>query len=166
MVPGENKMIVTGSVVFAIIIILAAGLYFYKNSLENKLSSLDAEMTTLEQQRDKQAEQNILVFNKQVSMLSSLLSDHPYWTSGFSKIESLTQNQVQFENMTTSLAESKINFKAGAANYTTIAKQIAAFLSDESIKDVALNRINTLTNGQLEFTMQILFDKNKFFKNK
>lgn len=166
MVPGENRVIVIGSIILSIITMLAGWLYFYRNSLENKLSSLDAEIVALEQQRNKQAEQNILVFNKQISILSSLLNEHPYWTSGFSKIENLTQNQVQFENMTMSLTENKISFKAIAANYTTIAKQIASFLSDESIKDIALNKVNTLTNGQLEFTMQVLFDKNKFLNSK
>ena len=161
-IPGENKMITTGSVLFAVIIILVGGLYFYKNSLENKLAALDLEIATLEQQRNKQAEQNLLVFNKQVSMLSDLLNKHAYWTTAFSKIEGLTQNQVQFNSITASLADNKIDFKAVAANYTTVARQIAAFLSDESIKDINLNKVNTLTNGRLEFTMQIMFDRSKF----
>lgn len=164
--PGENRLLVVGAVVFAIAAVLAGGLYFYKNSLENKLVSLDAQIVALEQQRNKQAEQNLLVFNKQISMLSDLLNKHPYWTTGFSKIEGLTQGQVQFDSMTATMAANRIDFKATAANYTTIARQIAAFISDESIKDVNLNKVNTLTNGRLEFTMQIMFDKSKFLKNK
>ena len=164
--PGENRMLIIGAVVFAVAAVLAGGLYFYKNSLENKLVSLDAEMVALEQQRNKQAEQNILVFNKQVSMLSELLNKHAYWTTGFSKIEGLAQNQIQFDNFTATAADNRIDFKATAANYTTIARQIAAFVSDESIKDVNLNKVNTLTNGRLEFTMQILFDRSKFLSKK
>jgi len=95
-------------------------------------------------------------------MLSDLLNKHAYWTTAFSKIEGLTQNQVQFNSITASLADNKIDFKAVAANYTTVARQIAAFLSDESIKDINLNKVNTLTNGRLEFTMQIMFDRSKF----
>lgn len=165
-IPGENRMLATGSITLLIIAALAGGIYLYKNSLENKLASLDERIATLEQQRDKQAEKNILVFNKQVSMLSNLLSEHAYWTTAFSKIEGLTQSQVQFENITTSLADNKIDFKAVATNYTTIARQIAAFLSDESVRDVTLSKVNTLTNGRLEFTMQIIFDRSKFLKSK
>lgn len=164
--PGENRSLIIGAIVFVIAAVLAGGLYFYKNSLENKLVFLDAEIAALEQQRNKQAEQNILVFNKQVSMLSDLLNKHYYWTTGLSKIEGLTQGQIQFDNMTAAAADNKIDFKATAANYTTIARQIAAFVSDESIRDVNLNKVNTLTNGRLEFTMQILFDKSKFLKSK
>jgi len=164
--PGENRLIIIGGIIFAIVAVLSGGMYFYQNNLENKLTSLDAEIISLEQQRNKQAEQNILVFNKQISMLSDLLNKHAYWTTAFSKIEGLTQSQVQFESITATLANNKIDLKAIAANYTTIARQIAAFLSDESITDINLSRVNTLTNGQLEFIMQIVFDRNKFLTNK
>ena len=163
-VPGENRMIVIGSIFLIITLVLITGLYLYKNSLESELSSLDTQIVALEQKRDKKTEQSILVFNKQATLLSKLLNDHVYWTTGFSKIERLVQNQVQFENITTSLADNKVDFKAIAANYTTIARQIAAFASDESIEDVTLSKVNALTNGQLEFSMKISFNKNKFLK--
>ena len=164
--PGENRLITAGGVILLITLVFAGTLYFYMKSLENKLGTLDTEIAALEQRRDKQGEQNILIFNKQISMLSNILNSHAYWTTAFSKIEGLLQNQIQLNNMTTSLSDSKIDFGATAANYTTIARQIAAFLSDESVKDVALNRVNTLTNGQLEFNMQIIFDRTKFLKSK
>jgi len=164
--PGENRPLIIGAAVLVLAAILAGGLYFYKNSLENKLASLDTEIASLEQQRNKQAEQNILVFNKQVSILKKLLNEHVYWTTAFSKIEGLTQPQVQLSSLTATVAENKIDFKATAANYTTIARQIAAFLSDESIKDINLSKVNTLTNGRLEFTMQLIFDKSKFLKSR
>lgn len=165
-IPGENRLLVAGGVVFVIIIILASGLYFYKNSLQNKLASKDTEVAGIEQKRDKEAEQNIITFNKQASVLSKLLNEHVYWTTGFSKIEGLTQNQIQFQGITAVLADNKISLKAAGANYTTIARQIAAYLSDESIKDVHLSKVSTLTNGRLEFNMQILFDRTKFLKSK
>lgn len=162
MTPGENKVIAIGGVMLAIIAVLTGGIYFYQNSLEDKLASLDAKLVTLEQQRNKQTEQNILVFNKQLSMLSNLLNEHAYWTTGLTKIEGLTQPQVQFDSLTATLVDNKVGLKAVAANYTVVARQIAAFLSDESIKDITLSRVNTLTNGRLEFTMQLIFDKSKF----
>ena len=165
-IPGENKLLVAGGFVFAIMVILAGWFYFYGNSIQNKLASTDAEIAGIEQKRDKKAEQNIITFNKQISVLSKQLNDHVYWTTGFSKIEGLTQGQVQFESMTAALSDNKLDFKATAANYTTIARQIAAFLSDESIKDINLSKVSTLTSGRLEFSMQILFDRTKFLKSR
>src|SRR3989338_1857731 len=94
--PGENRLIVIGGIIFAIVAVLAGGMYFYQNTLENKLTSLDTEIISLEEQRNKQAEQNILVFNKQISMLSDILNKHAYWTVGLSKVAGLTQGQIQF----------------------------------------------------------------------
>ena len=99
-------------------------------------------------------------------MLSNLLDNHVYWTTAFSRIEGLTQSQIQFNSLTATMADDKIDFKATAANYTTIARQIAAFLSDESITDINLSRVNTLTDGRLEFSMQISFDRSKFLQSK
>lgn len=164
--PGENRFLFIGVAILAIVIVLAGGLYFYKNSLENKLESLDAELLILEQSRNKQVEQNILVFNEQISILSDLLNKHAYWTTAFSKIEGLTQSQVQFNNVTATLTGNRLDFKATATNYTTIARQIATFLSEESITDVNLSRVNSLTNGQLEFTMQITFNRSNFLKSR
>lgn len=164
--PGENRMLIIGAIILAIVAVLAGGLYFYENSLENKLVSLDSEITALEQQRDRKSEQNILVFNKQLSTLSDLLNNHTHWTTGLSKIEELTQGQIQFDSLIATTADNKVDFKATAPSYTAIARQIAAFLSDESITDINLNKVNTLTSGQLEFAMQIIFDKSKFLKNK
>ena len=165
-IPGENKLMTVGGVVLTTVAVLAGGMYFYQNTLENRLTSLDAEIIALEQQRNKQAEQNILVFNRQVSMLSNLLNEHAYWTTAFSKIEGLTQAQVQFETVVATLTDNKIDLKAIAPNYTTVARQIAAFLSDDSIRDVNLSKVNVLTSGRLEFAMQLIFDKSKFLKNR
>lgn len=162
--PGENRIMIIGVVIFTTIVILAIGVYFYKNNIEGKLASLDTDVATLEQQRNKQAEQNLLVFNKQISMLSKLLNEHTYWTTGFAKIEGLTQLQVQLDSLTATVSENKLSLKAIAFNYTTIARQIAAFLSDESIKDIALSKVSALPNGRLEFSMQIIFDRNKFLR--
>ncbi|OGN05878.1 MAG: hypothetical protein A2746_00815 [Candidatus Yanofskybacteria bacterium RIFCSPHIGHO2_01_FULL_44_22] len=165
-VPGENRTVYAGIAVLVLVVAAAAGLYFFGNSLGNKIIGLDGELNNLENQRDKKAEANLLVLDKQLSLISVLLNDHIYWSKAMAKVESLLQGQVQFENLAAATPDSKFDFKALAANYTTIARQIAAFMSDESIKDVVLNNVNTLTNGKLEFNMQITFDKAKFLKQK
>lgn len=157
--PGENKTLTMGVVILVITIISILAFYFYKNSLENRLADLDSEIVALEQQRNKQTEQSIITLNKQISLLSNLLTNHVAWSLVFSKIESLLQSQIRFESVTTSLAENKVDIKAVAANYTTIARQIAAFVSDKSIENVDLNKVSTRTNGQLEFNMRLIFNK-------
>lgn len=161
-VPGENKILNIGIVILVLTVSLIGGLGFYSSSLENTRNQLDAEITNLEQQRDKKAEANILTLNKQLGLLSNVLNSHITWSKALGKIEGLLQPQIQFESFSAAIADNKFEFKALTVNYTVIARQIAAFVSDDSITDVGLETVHTRTDGKLEFNMKLTFDKTKF----
>ena len=145
-------------------LILAGGLYFYKSTLEDRKIGLDKKITGLEVDRDKKVETNLLTLSKQLSLISTLLDSHVIWSKALSKIESLLQPQVQFLSFSAAVSDNKFEFKALATNYTVVARQIAAFVSDDSIKDIALTNVHVLTTGKLEFNIKLEFDKTKFLK--
>lgn len=163
-VPGENRFVFIGAAILAAALVLFLGINFYANHLIDKIAGIDNDLTNLEKQRDKKNEESLLLLNKQLSLISKLLDDHIYWSKGMAKIEGLLQNQIQFRTFSASAPDSKFSFKALAANYTVIARQIASFVSDEAIKDVSLNSVNTLTDGKLEFDMRLDVDKTSFLK--
>ena len=163
-VPGENRIIYAGITILVIMLVLVGGLYFYKNNLENKKTELDAKIISLEKDRDKKAEANLLTLSKQLTLISTLLDSHVVWSKAFSKVEGLLQPQVQFLSFSAAVSDNRFEFKALATNYTVVARQIAAFVSDDSIKDIALTNVHVLTSGKLEFSIKIEFDKTKFIK--
>jgi hypothetical protein len=163
-VPGENRLIYIGVAVLVLMFAVAGGLYFYKNNLENTKTDLDAKIANLESGRDKKAEANLLTLNKQLSLISTLLDSHVVWSKALGKIENLLQPQVQFLLFAAAVSDDRFEFKALATNYTVVARQIAAFVSDDSIKDVSLTNVHVLTSGKLEFSIKIEFDKTKFIK--
>ena len=144
---------------------VAAGLVYYRSGLENQVAGLDAALTNLEKQRDKKVEENLRTLNKQLTMTSSLLNSHIFWSKALAKVEALTQPQVQFSTFNALAEEGRFEIKAFTLNYTVLAKQIAAYVSDDSIKDIDLSNVHVLTTGRLEFTIRIAFDKNKFIKD-
>jgi hypothetical protein len=160
--PGENKPIIIGGVVLLLMFILSGGLYFYKKSLEKKIDSINSEIIEVENQRDKKIEENIIILNRQIQLLTNLLDSHVYWTKGLSKLESLMQNQVRLENLSVDVNRGSVIFKAITNNYTTLARQIASFLSDDSINDIKLGNVNVLNDGNLSFNLEVQFNKNKF----
>ena len=162
--PGENRWINAGVAVLILVFAIAAGLAFYRGGLEDQVAGLDTSLTNLEKQRDKKVEENLLILNQQLSLTAQLLNDHIFWSKALAKVESLTQPQVQFSTFNATATEGKFEIKAFALNYTVLAKQIAAYVSDDSIKDIDLNNVHVLTNGRLEFAIRITFDKNKFIK--
>lgn len=163
-VPGENRLVYIGITVLVLMLILVAGLYFYKISQEDTLAKLNAEIVNLEKDRDKKVEANILTLSKQLSLISTLLDSHVVWSKALNKIEGLLQPQVQFLSFSAAVSDNRFEFKALANSYTVVARQMAAFVSDDSIKDMALTDVHVLTNGKLEFSIKLEFDKTKFIK--
>src|SRR3989344_1834835 len=154
-VPGENRFISTGITIIVLMLVLSGGLFYYKISLENKMSGLDLELAALEKKRDNKVESNLLILDKQLSLISNLLDSHVVWSKALSKIESLLQPQVQFVSFSAAVGDNRFEFKALATSFTVVAKQIAAFASDPSIRDVSLNDVHVLTSGRLEFSVKL-----------
>jgi Tfp pilus assembly protein PilN len=166
-IPGENRMIYIGASLTILVLIIAGGLWLYSNSLATKIANADQQITTLEKQRNnlKEAEQKLVILAKQIGITSQLLKNHIYWSKGLSKIESALQSNVQFKSFSAVLGEQSFRVQAISDNYATLAKQLAAFVADDSIKDLTLDNVNTLTSGKLEFNTKIQFDKAKFLQN-
>lgn len=160
--PGENRWLYAGVAALVLVFSVAAGLAYYRGGLEDQVSGLDADLTSLEKQRDKKVEANLLTLSQQLSMTTQLLNAHLFWSKALAKIEALTQPQVQFSAFNSLAGEGRFDIKAYTLNYTVLARQIAAYVSEDSIKDIDLSDVHVLTNGRLEFTIRITFDKNKF----
>lgn len=165
-VPGENKLIYFGITLVLIILAASGGLWWYGNSLNAKITDADNQIMALEKQRDKKTEQNLLTLAKQVAITNQILNKHVYWSTGFTKIESALQNNIQFRSLSGILGEQSFQIGALSDNYTTLAKQLAAFVADDAIKDVTLDGVNTLTSGKLDFNARIKFDPTKFLNKK
>ena len=145
-----------------LVLMVFGGLWLYSESLATKITNQVDELANLEKTRNLDAEKKLITLSKQLSLTSQIIKNHTYWSIGLSKIEAALQNNIQFKSLSTGLAEGSLNIQALSDNYTTIARQLAAFIADDSITDVTLNGVNTLTSGKLDFNTKITFDKSKF----
>lgn len=166
-IPGENRLINIGAVLTVLVLIITGGLWFYGNSLTTKIADDDKQIATLEQQRNnlKEAEQKLIILSKQIGTTNQILKNHIYWSKGLSRIESALQTNVQFKSFSAVLGDESFRIQALGDNYTTVAKQLAAFVADDSIKDFTLDNVTSLTSGKLEFNTKINFDRAKFLQN-
>lgn len=164
-VPGENRFLYIGSIVLGAVIVAVFWLNFEARSFEEKIKMLDEQILSLDQSRNRQAEQNIRLIERQLALTSELVNEHIYFSKALSRLESLIQDKVQIESLSIK-SGGKLNFNGFTLNYITIARQIAAFLVEDSILDIELGEMNPQTDGKLEFNMQIEFDKIKLIQNK
>lgn len=156
--PGQNRTLILGFIALALIVGLYFGLMSYKQSLFSQMSSIDTQLSDLEKLRDKNSENRLLDLNKQLGVVNPLINSHLLWSDAFIKLQSLVQPQVQFKTINVDTLGKKILITALAANFTTIARQIAAFYTIDSVTDIILNKVQSQPTGQTELTMQLFFD--------
>lgn len=161
---GDKKGINPGVLFLIVSLVLYGGFLFYNGILKSKIQELDAAFTSFNQSRDRAKETRLNEVQEKLSRTQALLDEHVLWSAGFKKVQKLTLSSVQMQSLTASLPELKFEFRAFAPNLTSIAKQGANFLGDESIKDVSINQIKVLTSGKTEFVVRLTFDKNNFLR--
>lgn len=165
-IPGENRPIHFGLGVIFLVVFVFAGVKLYNSYLTNQLTGIENEINLTEKQRDKEFEREVIRLSKQFSLVGSLLQNHLIWSNVLIGTQGLLPPQTQIKTLLGSTNEAKLEFSGRAVNYTTIAKQIAALLSDKSVADVSLDKVSTFSSGVLEYNMRVFFDKNNFLLNK
>lgn len=149
-------------IILALVLGLYVGLIVYKQRLNSSsptgLAGIDNQLADLEKSRNKATEIEILNLRKQLSVINPLLSAHLFWSEALTTIQNATQSQVQFQSLNADVPGKKIVIKILAANYTTVARQIASFYSVDSITDVILSKVQSQPTGKLDVSMQLSFD--------
>lgn len=166
-VPGENRLLYWGIGCLIVVGTIFAGLTVYAQRLEGDITDLDGRLASQNQERQQfeSASANMAAFSKQSSLAGNLISGHLFWSKAFSKLQSISQPQLQMSSFSASAAKKEMVIAARAPNYTTIARQIAAFVSDDSIKDITLTNAKASNLGGLEFGIKIEFDEAKLLKS-
>ncbi len=152
----------TGLVVFVLVIAGLAGSYFYRQKLVSQIADTDKQIANLEKSRDKVFENKFLTLNKQLALVNQLIDNHQFWSLGLAQIESHAQPQVQFINF--SADQEKLTFSALAAGYPVVAHQLASLGADDAITNIKLTNVRSKTDGKIEFTAELSFNKTKFIQ--
>src|SRR3989338_1141278 len=163
-VPGQNRFLYLGSMIFGAALVTTLALGQYRDSLQSNIKKIDDQLVSLEQRRDKRAEQDLKLFKDRIELTSRLLSDHIYWTKAISVIVNLLQTDVRFKAFSGDASTAKINIVLQATNYTVLAKQLAAFLTEDGILDISISKKTTSSIGFLETSLEIQFDKSKIIR--
>lgn len=165
-IPGEKRPLYFGVAVILLVLVVFAGLKFYQSSLTNNLAEIENEINAGEVKRDKEFEKEAVLLHKQFSLVGDLMQNHTVWSNVLITLQSLAPSQIQLKTVLGDITENKIEVIGRAPNLTTIAKQIAALLSNEAILDVSLDKASASSIGILEYSLRIIFDRNKLLLNK
>lgn len=158
-IPGENRTLFLGFAIAGIVLVSFLAVSIYSSSIKGDIDLLASEIKSLDAQRNKDVETQILSVQNHFTIVGEILNDHLVWSYLLGKIQSKTSPQFQFNTMAISIDDERISVEGEIVNYTVLARQIASYLSDEVIKDVTLDEARLLPTGRIRVTMRILFNK-------
>lgn len=163
-IPGENRYVVFGCILTGLVIAAYIGAFIYKNSLVASAQTLDRQIADVEAHRDRSTEDKLILLDKRLQLVTSLLNGHLLWSEAFTRIQALIEPEVQLKNFSANVNDKKFTFKGEASSFPVVAKQIASFLASKELTDVALDKVVALPTGRLEFNMTLRFNPTVFLR--
>jgi Tfp pilus assembly protein PilN len=140
------------------VIVIAAVQSSYRANLEERLASLDAQIESTEERRNKDQERILTDAKKQVAVLSSLVASKVYWSQALDRIEAMMQGSVRLTSIDASSGEGKIKFQGVAGSYAAVARQVKAFTEGSGVTDVTIGNVTSETDGTVEFSGELKID--------
>ena len=164
-VRGENRFLYIASAILGAVLVTSFAFNRYESNQMGQLNTVTDQIGDLENQRDLKNEKELKILQRQIENTESLINRHTYWTQGFSTIASLMQSGVKINSFNYD-GLGKISMDLVALNYNVLAKQIAAFVYEEQIKDVIVSVITPLPNGTVKFDLALVINEKLIKKTK
>lgn len=163
-IPGQNRLLIIAGLFVALVVAVWGGLYFYNDSLSKKIQRADSDLQAIDKARNPKDEEKLLKLKDAIAAAKPVLANHVIWSEAFARIQKEILPQVQFDSLGVKLDKGEYTFKAFAASFITVAKQIAAFNADDAITDSEIGKISAGSDGKVEFTAKLNLDLNKINK--
>ncbi|MEK7616162.1 MAG: hypothetical protein AAB420_03075 [Patescibacteria group bacterium] len=163
---GENTSLSIALVVFVVLVVVWGVLQLMTNKTISSIERIDDQLADIHARRDKNQEEKLLNFERQVHATETLLSSHTVWVNGLREVQKLIEPRVTFLSLSADATKRTYVFHAVADSYSTVAKQIASFYRSDVMSDVTLDKVGLAGNGRVEFTMKLVFQPNHFLLKK
>ncbi|MDD5760755.1 MAG: hypothetical protein PHF45_01730 [Candidatus Pacebacteria bacterium] len=151
-----------GLLTFVVIIfILTLGAYFALNYWnQNQISELNLLKSEFQNLRDTFAledEQKVILFEKKLKNLNTLLTNHIYFSNVLYLLESLTHPQVYYTSLDFALDRNLIELRGTAKNQAILSEAVSGLVNDsQRIKAVAIKDMQTEDkNNKITFSLSV-----------
>lgn len=147
--------------VFIFSVILAVGMYFYKNIISGDISSFQLQLASSAETIDKKTINELVVFNEKLRQVQSLVWKHKVISGFMSSLSSSTVSSIAFSEFNYSNITSenpKITMKGRAPSYGSIALQEKVFSQNKYWKDVVFSELSLSEEGLVTFAVTVEVD--------
>jgi hypothetical protein len=151
-----------GLLTFIFIIFLLAsgtafGLNYWNRIQESKFQKLETEFQTLRKTFLSEQEQEIAVFEKKITNLEKLLSNHIYFSNVLTLLEQITHPQVYYTSLDYSLDKNSLVLEGVAKNQQILSEAVNGFVNDsKDIEMVILRDMKVNNDNTVQFHLELL----------
>ncbi len=151
---------------FVLVFVLAAsaGLWFYKNSINQKIESVGQQSQDLIVQQNKEDEAKVNDLGQTLKSVKEILNKHIYASQTVDFLEKTTLPLVRWTGFNRNVNNVSVSLHGQTKDYNTLAKQILVFENDSQIKEVQASDISLSQLGGVNFSMALTFDPKIFNK--
>ncbi|MDD5031963.1 MAG: hypothetical protein PHR36_02855, partial [Patescibacteria group bacterium] len=110
----------------------------------NKFSELDKEIAVIEKEAEK-----VLVFEKKLKLVNSLISQHVYWTNFFKFLEDNTLTDVYYSGFSGD-NKGEYGLTASGKNFNIIQAQVERLLASKYVLGASVEEARTSAAGGQE----------------
>ena len=151
-----------GLLTFVFIIFLLAsgtafGLNYFNGIQDKKLETLNTQFQDLRATFPVSQEQEIAVFEKKLTNLEKLLSNHIYFSHVLALLEKTTHPQIYYTSLDYSLEKKSLVLEGVAKNQQILSEAVNGFVNDsKDIKMVILRDMKVNTDSTVQFHLELL----------
>jgi hypothetical protein len=149
-----------------VLVLISISIFFVLNYYQNKASKTlqDLETTLIKgkTQQDVVLEKEILGYQKKINDFSSLIVSHKNIPKFFSVFEKIAHPKVEFTKFILNAENFRLILSGKTGSFQFVDQQILIFKKENLIKDFTLSKLFIDKDGKVEFSFDILLNRQIF----
>lgn len=150
-----------GLLIFVLITFLFAvcayfGLDYWNKNKETQLTVLEEEFQNLRDSFALKQEEEVILFEKKLNILSKLLDNHTYFSKVLVALEELTHPQIYYTNLDFSTDKNILTLEGVAKNQMVFSEAVSGLVNNpDKIKAVAVKDMKVTNEKNVAFSLDI-----------
>ena len=161
-VHSTNLFSVIATVIFIITVLMAGGLFFYKNILANQIKESEKKLAEAQDAYALSSIKELLDVSARITSANSLLNKHVAVSKVLVLIGDLTVRKLRFTDLTYTIKNNipTVAISGEVQTYNALAEQQDKFLKNEFIKNPTFSNFNLGDNGYIIVDFSTNIDPN------
>lgn len=149
-------------VIFLIVLSIFLALnYFWITRQEQVLNDLQKKFKQIRSEFPLEKEEEVILFEKRLNLLKSLLNQHSYFSKTLLKLEEITHPQVYYTNFEYQRDTNTLRIQGVAKDQYVFSEAINGFVNHpEVIQAVVVKEMKTLADKSVNFSLDLVFNPN------